>query len=177
MDSQLRQVWLVNRAADWLNTLMQVSDTRRIGEPDTFREIETALYGMHLVVLSANHLKKCLDLFEHAGGAFPSGLILLVQSFQQAYVSCHVVEARNALEHEEDRVEPKDPRSKQNQYNGPYPNPHVIGRKANSFHFTQIQVLDEDYDLTEVLEVASKLRDPLREFAVELQTTRFRQPS
>ena len=161
---ELRQYWMADRAAQWSYIISRVSDSSRFGEEDALREVETHLYGAHMCVLALSHLHDCIGYLRSLGTDFPPELKAAIDAFRDQYKSAHIRDARNALEHEEDRIYGK----KKKPYKGDFPNPHITGKKSGSSRLTMIQVLDEDFDLSSVIEAAIVLDGPLRQLAEQL---------
>ena len=164
---ELRRYWLADRAAQWSYIVSMVSDSSRFGEEDVLKEIESHLYGAHMCVLALSHLRGCINHLRSLRIDFPPDLRTAIRAFTDEYESAHIEDARHALEHEEDRVYGEKSHTKK-PYEGDFPNPRVTGRKTGSPRLTMIQVLDDDFDLSGVIQAAIVLNSPLRGLAEEL---------
>jgi hypothetical protein len=163
---QLRVYWLASRASHWAWTIGMSSNTRRFGEPDPLREIETHMFGAHMCVLALRHLHRCLEHLQTLDAPFPVRTRKLVNSFMTAYNASSITAARHALEHEEDRVAGLHmDRHAGMRYDGDYPDPHITGSNSRSGRLTMIRVLDKDFELSNVIAAALALEDPLNELA------------
>ena len=164
MRTELRPYWLANRASEWCYIVGRASDTSRFGQPDILRQVDTHLYGAHMCVLALWHLHRCLGHLEELNVELSSSTGDFVARFKYEYEKAKVEDARHALEHEEDRVSGLKLHGRP-AYQGDFPNPRVTGRKSHSSRLTMIQALDEDFELSEVIEAALALEEPLRELA------------
>ena len=165
MQPGLRPYWIANRATDWILIVDRSSSVRRFGKPDILREIEIHLFGAHMCVVGLRHLRRCLDHLEALVTHFPDETRKLINAFETAYDASSITTARDALEHEEDRVAGRNLGRRGTQYEGDFPNPRVTGRKSYEDRVSMIQVLDEDFELSEVILAALALDQPLRELA------------
>ncbi len=106
MRPELRPYWLAERAALWCYVLSRTSDTSRFGEQDILREIETHLYGAHMSVLALRHIDRCLTHLDKLDVQFSGEIACCISDFKTEYNSpnAKIQEARDALEHEENRV-------------------------------------------------------------------------
>lgn len=163
---ELRRYWMADRAAQWSYIISRVSDSSRFGEEDALREVETHLYGAHMCVLALSHLYGCIGHLKSLDTDFPPDLQPAINAFTDQYELAKIAKARNALEHEEDQIYGK----KKKPYKGDFPNPRITGRKSGSSQLTMIQVLDEDFDLSSVIEAAIVLENPLKRLAEELSS-------
>ena len=167
MVPELRPYWLAERAAQWSYVISRASDSSRFGEPDVLREIESHLFGAHMCVLALSHLHRCIGHLRSLGIDFSPDLRTAIDAFTDQYESAHIKDARDALEHEEDRVAGLNLHGRP-AYGGEYPDPRITGSTAKARRMTMIRVLDEDFELSGVITAALALEEPLRELEKRL---------
>ncbi len=90
-----------------------------------------------------------------------------VEPFMDAYALSDITAARDALEHEEDRVADRN-LSGHPPYLGTYPDDLVIGWGGLTGHLNMIRVLDEDVNLGPVIAAALPLEAAFRDLVTTI---------
>ena len=152
------------RAALWAQAAGQVSDTQKWGEQlALIRTLETHIFGAHMCVLAFVHLHSSLRVLAPCLG-LDKDLVERARTFRRAYKEERIYDLRNRLEHEEEYLAGRHPRS----FSGSFPVVHVTGYDGKTGRLESVRSLDTDYVISRTLAAAVALEEPFRALSVSL---------
>jgi hypothetical protein len=133
-------------------------------------EFDTHLFGAQMSVLALRQMKRCLDNASEIGVHFDEHVssFAAITAFLDTYGSAGVTHIRDAIEHEADRIAGVNLHGR-SRYDGP-PIVSSTGFSTKTGRLTSIRVLDEDFDIAEVIATGLALDEPLTQLGTEVWT-------
>ena len=166
MNDSDRVHWLANRALLWLSAVERLSRPRDPRTLTAWDAWETLLFGAHACALALDHLDRHADYIIQLQTQLTIEERKLLDAFRDAIRNCRVVELRDTLEHEEDRVSGINMSRYQDKiHKGRDPGPPSPSWHSYNRRLYKLTVLDTDFDIEKAIDTALRLEPLLHRLA------------